>query len=612
MSLLQHTIVAVQRRLWANRFLTHLVQCLAVGAFTFALLFLAQRLFGLVWPVYTIGAMLLGLCVVVALIWTISRREGQLVAAAYLDEAAGLRERVSTARYCAGQSDDPFAGAVVADAERAVQDLRPARLVRFVIPPQWGWALIALVVAPLPALVPFGLLKPAEVRANEEKKAAIESTRVAVKKEMDQIRDLVEKTPALDDLKAKEENPDLGAVPAEQSASDVRHEALKKIDRYEDALRQKKGSDRFDSLTDMRKMMRAIKPPESNEAPTQKLADAMKQGDFTAAKEEIEKLKEQLATLKADEDKEMVEKIGQQLEQLSKQLEQLAVDDKLAKQLEEAGLKKEDLERMLERLSKKDLEQIQKKLEESGVTKEKAESIAKQLQQKQGAKNMAGKMAKSMKDGAQAAKGGDGQSAAAQLSAASDQLSQLEQLEQEMAQLDAAASAMADAKDNIEKQCSKCGGSGKQGDKPCGGCGGKGNGPSQGGMGREPGQGRGGRAEQEQSAVGFKTERQRVHSGKGSIIGQMVYEGEQIPGEASSELSATVAASEREASELIHRDRIPRQYHKAVKAYFSKVKDGMDKKEPSGDAKPETTPDGSKSDAKPDASKSETKPDPAP
>ncbi len=91
-------------------------------------------------------------------------------------------------------------------------------------------------------------------------------------------------------------------------------------------------------------------------------------------------------------------------------------------------------------------------------------------------------------------------------------------------------------------------------------------------MGRKIGRGRGGRAEQEPTDVAFKTERQKVHTGKGAIIGQFLMEGEQIAGEASSKLSETISAEEREASDLIHRDRIPRQYHKAVKAYFSNMK----------------------------------------
>lgn len=90
-------------------------------------------------------------------------------------------------------------------------------------------------------------------------------------------------------------------------------------------------------------------------------------------------------------------------------------------------------------------------------------------------------------------------------------------------------------------------------------------------MGKDPGQGRGGQAQKEETAVGFKTERQKVYTGKGAIVGQLVFEGEQIPGKASSEVTQTVAAAEREASDLIHRDRVPRQYHKAVRSYFSKV-----------------------------------------
>ena len=113
-------------------------------------------------------------------------------------------------------------------------------------------------------------------------------------------------------------------------------------------------------------------------------------------------------------------------------------------------------------------------------------------------------------------------------------------------------------------------------------------------MGRDPAQGRGGRAEQEEAPVAFKTERQKVYTGKGAIVGQLVFEGEQVPGEASSELSKTVAAAEREASDLIHRDRVPRQYHKAVKAYFSNIqrsaKENKPKESKNEDDKPEESP----------------------
>ncbi len=89
-------------------------------------------------------------------------------------------------------------------------------------------------------------------------------------------------------------------------------------------------------------------------------------------------------------------------------------------------------------------------------------------------------------------------------------------------------------------------------------------------MGRM-GQGRGGFAPEQQTAVRFKTERGKVKTGRGAIIGQFLFDGEQVKGEVSSSLTEMVTAGERDASDRINRNRIPRQYQSAVKAYFSGV-----------------------------------------
>jgi hypothetical protein len=459
-----------------------------------------------------------------------------------------------------------------------VRGVRVNRVLAIGAPPHWGWALAAAVFALTPFVIPTGLLKPAEAKSREQTQEAVDTTRVAVKRQMDQLRELAEQTPVLQDALPKEdENLDLGGIVRQPTPADIRHEALKKIDRYEDAVRQKKNADRYQSVHDMKRMMRAVKPPDSPGAPTESLTKALQQGDFKTAREEIEKLREQLATLKSEEDQEMVRKIGDQLEELSKQLERLAGDDDLKKQLERAGIGKEDIDKALETLSKKDLDQLQKKLQESGMSKDLAEQLARKLQQRQESKSMAGKLAQNMKGSATQAKAGAADAASAALGQAGDQLSQLEQLEQEMAQLEAAANAVAEAKDAVGSGCASCGGTGRQGNGTCGSCGGTGSGAGQGGgkMGANPGQGRGGRAESDPSAVAFKTERQKVHTGEGTIVGQLVFEGEQVPGEASSELSRTIAAAEREASDAVHRDRIPRQYHKAVRDYFTNLRRGV-------------------------------------
>ena len=108
------------------------------------------------------------------------------------------------------------------------------------------------------------------------------------------------------------------------------------------------------------------------------------------------------------------------------------------------------------------------------------------------------------------------------------------------------------------------------------------------------GQGRGGRAGEEKTDVAFKTERGKVHTGKGAIVGQFLVDGEQVKGEMKSNLVEVVSAAEREASDRINRDRIPRQYHKAVKAYFSNiqrsVKDGKPKQSNDEGQKPDEVP----------------------
>ena len=89
------------------------------------------------------------------------------------------------------------------------------------------------------------------------------------------------------------------------------------------------------------------------------------------------------------------------------------------------------------------------------------------------------------------------------------------------------------------------------------------------------GRGRGGLAPEEQTTVGFKMERGKVHTGKGAIIGQFLFDGEQVKGDVAPEFSEVVTAAERDASDRINRNRVPRQYQKAVKSYFSNMQESI-------------------------------------
>lgn len=111
-------------------------------------------------------------------------------------------------------------------------------------------------------------------------------------------------------------------------------------------------------------------------------------------------------------------------------------------------------------------------------------------------------------------------------------------------------------------------------------------------MGQQPGQGRGGLAPEQQTNVAFKVERQKVETRQGAIIGQFLIDGEQEKGQASKQLVEIVSAEEREATDSVTRDRIPRQYQKSVKSFFSTVQKALEGKKAEAGKEGEGTTEG--------------------
>lgn len=610
MTALQRTVLKAQRRLWMNRAISAGCTSLAIGAAAFALIVLVQRLWNFDWPVLLLGEIAAGLVVVGAGFYTLLTREDPACAAAALDDAAGLRERISSGLYCASQSGDPFAAAVVGDAERVSASVTPRQHLRLSVPRHLSMSGVAVVLAALMFLVTPGLMLSDEAEASQEQDSAVRQSKLTVKRKLEEIRELTEKSEATRDfaesLEGLERAPDARMDNPEQ----IRHEAVKKLDKLADAIKQKRDDPRYNSLDEMRKMMRKLDPPKSSESNIEKMKQSLRRGDVRTAKEELAKLQEKLATLKNDEEPELQKQVAKQLKQMAEQLEKAADQEKQQKdKLKKEGLTEEQAKRALEQLKKADLNQLKKQLQQAGMDKQKAEQMAKQMAQQQQAGEQSKQLAQKLMQAANAAAAGNPADAAAKLADAGAQLSDLEQLEQEMQQLDAAQSAAQQAMNDISKPCAQCGGSGC---KSCNGTGnqsggssgsgggnggdpggdqgqgdglgdgqdgkqqgGQGKGKRGGGMGGE-GKGRGGIAPEEVTRLGFKTERGKVETRKGAIIGQFEVEGEQVAGEVNSRFAEVVTAAEREASERVSRDRVPRQYHKAVKKYFSDLKGALD------------------------------------
>ncbi|MBU0717549.1 MAG: hypothetical protein KJ749_04810 [Planctomycetes bacterium] len=555
----QRQIRRAQRRLWFNRWLGEFSWSVAAGALLFAVVVAVQRLFALPLPLLWIATGLGVGSAIASVIWLALTREEAVEAATRLDEAAGLRERISSSHFCEG-SDDPFARAVQADAEQISSAVTVKQHIPLLVPRPLSWTVGSVVLAALMFLITPGLLAGIEASDAAADQELIEQTKAVIKQRMDAVRELAEKTPGLEDLKA-DLKLDRQAGGMLRRPGDIRHEAVKKIDKLADAVKKKQRSDDYERVQAMRKMMRRLTTPESPDATTAKLNRALQKGDFKSAQEEIQAMKEQLATLKSKEDKEMVARVSKDLDKLAKQLEQLAKDEKLAQQLEQAGIKKEDLERMLENLSKKDLDQLREQLAKKGMTQQQIDKLVKQMQAQRQCGKCAGQLAKGLAQAASAGAAGQAQDMATGLNQAADQLSALEQLEQEMNQLDATMAELQNARNDIGNCGSKCNGPG-QGD----------NGSGMGNLGR----GRGGLAPEQQTAVDFQVEKAKVQTTKGAIIGQFLVEGEQVKGEVKAGLGDVVTAAEHDASDRINRNRIPRQYQKAVKEYFSQMREYME------------------------------------
>lgn len=85
------------------------------------------------------------------------------------------------------------------------------------------------------------------------------------------------------------------------------------------------------------------------------------------------------------------------------------------------------------------------------------------------------------------------------------------------------------------------------------------------------GLGRGGIAAEEETRAAFVERRDKVRTGRGSIIGQYLVDGEQVRGDETSSVQEIVSAAEHDATDAINRARIPRRYHGAIKKYFSDI-----------------------------------------
>lgn len=609
MSHLEREVGRAQRRLWVNRWLNAFGWCLVFGIGLWIALWVPHRLFSMKWPMDVVALAILGGSVAASIVWLVMRREGRLDAAAALDAAAGLRERTSTSVAMPGAGTDPFQSAVHHDAEKSVAGLNARRF----LPMRWSGSLslsgMMLLIAALSLLIPeLDLLgkddEKGGARANaEDVRAKVE----ALKQPVSIIEKIASQNPdvELDDISRKMDPKDLSRMDSDPGVK--RRMAKKQLSTLKDALKNKADAEKFRTQREVNKRLRQIGEPEDPKSELRDLMSQMSAGEFGDAQESVKKLQEKLAKRARDGklDPASAEKLKNQLNELAKKLkesaekQQAAQDRQAQQQLQNAGMSKEEAQRTLSDLAKKDPEQLKKmaedlaqRMKDKGVTKEQMENLLNKLQQQQKAQQKANeqcqKMGECMNKAAKSMEEGKSQQAQKELGEAGEQLSEMEAMEQALNDLESQMDDLQSAEESLEdfepfqdeeQECDQCGGSGFLPDgSPCPKCQGQG----QGGQGQGNGQGGAGRAfgrreRNDNVKTATRNVRAKTRNGKGgSVIGRQFVKGSQEKGESGVEFSEAFEAGEIDATDSLNRGRIPRKYKNSIRRYFDRIRDDID------------------------------------
>jgi len=525
-------------RLGVQRFLA------AVGWFGLITLLAALILIivGRFWPlgiddwVWAVGA--IGLAAAAALVWSVATGGGPTNAAIEIDHRFGLKERVASAMGLPADLHETEAGrALVDDAVRRVERIDVAG--RFGLLP--GRPLLLPLLPGAAALLVALLVSPAVVENLADAKTDPAAVKQQVKKSSQSLRrKLIEQR-----KKAQKQ----GLKDAEQ--------LFKRLEQSTKQLTDKTPADRKKALVklndlagEMKKRRRQLgsadkvkqqlnKLKDLGRGPAEKFAKAVAKGNFKQAMEELDKLKQDLAKGKLDEE---------QKKQLAEQLDRMK--DKLKKLAEAHQQAQKDLKKQVDQLRKAGRQEEANKLEEQ------LQRLRDQLPQMKQLDQMADKLGKCSKCLKQGQLGDAGQALEdiqADLGDMRKQLDELDMLDEAMDQL---------AKARQQMNCPLCGGDGCkacQGDKP--------------GFGLGEGRGQGDRPEEE-NETGFYDSRVRQKVGQGAASVVDLVEGPNVKGNVQQEIRQQYDTAKQQSTDPLTTGQMPRKHRKHAREYFDRFREG--------------------------------------
>jgi len=480
--------------------------------------------------------------------WTYIIRRSKLDAAIELDRRFGLKERVSSLLALSPSEFNSDVGqALMTDAIRRVErvDVRE----QFRVAPTWR---LLLPLAPTIAIAVLVLLPTAEMKEAEAKaehspeiKKQIQTATIKLQERLRESQKKAEELGLQETDVLKEVNKELDKLAGKDTAD--RKDALIKINDLAKEIEKRKND--LGGAEKMRKELDKLK--DIAKGPADKMAEALKQGDFGKAQEEMKKVTQELKN--GSLSKEDTEKLTKQLEEMQEKLQQAVQDQK-------------DLRDQLQR-------QIEQKLAEGNVGE--AAKMQQQLDQmNQNAEQqqqMMEQLAMKLGQASQALKEGDTKEAAEKLDKLAADLEKVQKQLDEAENLQEVLDQLADAKDAMK--CPSCQGEG------CPQCqsNSKGDNKSlkQGDNKNARNKGRGsGQREEEETDKGFYDTRVAADAKKGQSVRIGDASGPNKAGKSQEAIKEEIRASLTKEPDALEDVTLPRDQRENAKQYFEKLRKG--------------------------------------
>jgi hypothetical protein len=563
----------------------------------------------------------LGITAAAALFWSLARRPTAKTAAVTIDLALGLKEKYSTALY-ARRMADPFAHAVVLDAERTAQNVSIARRFPIPFPRQAAWASAVFAAAwltylYLPSLHLFA--KPPEQKPAVALAPDHSAQDKLLKDQLPKIEQATKLLSADDAIRRANAELDKAAHTDESDQLHAKRSALSALQDYQKALKEAiEKNQELQTSQDTQQALSQMSPAQDESTPMGKAQDEMKAGDIDSAMKDVAKAVDDFDKMKpADQDK-----VIKQAQQLAQELAKAANDphttQRIAQQLMQMGANQQQAQQMAQAMqqaaqgnpqAQQQLQQMAKQMAQQmnngqGPTQQQQKSIQQMMAKAQGLANSqaqaqalsgnATKLAQAMAQSKAGQQGQSGQSGQSQqgnqgqgaqgsgqglAQAGQGMQQQLQQMQAQAqdaqamkAAADAAAQAAADAANGIN------GAQGNDGVNP----GNKGNNGNQGtgqfaagqqgNGGGAGGNGKGGGKSPDMVATPFHMQQELDPSqdnGTGKMLASRFVKAGIDPGKSTEGLHDVAVAAQQDAPDEIEEDHISREAQQSVKDYFS-------------------------------------------